>query len=430
MFNPTWFLDSNARVRYSAATLAYLAQGIPLGLLHIALPAWLVTQGVSAGGIAAFLSIITLPWAFKLLAGPLMDHWEFLPMGKHRPWVLGAHLGMGLSLIALMLLEDPVRQLVLLTAICMLINAFCAVQDVAIDGMEIDFVPVEEEGRLNGFMSFGKAMGAAVAAAATGSLLVVFGIGVTGVVSGVAALALLGVLTLIRERACERILPWGAGTASELDEPPLSWRRVLGEMYHLLWVRASLVIMAIMFIDGLVGGYGRALMTIAAVQLFGYTTPQWSDLNAVMNVVGAVLALGLGPLIDRHGARRMFFLTTLLLGVHAFLLAYTQQLWTHNVYVLVMMSAWIILQPVTMVCGLAIAMSIVTHSASATQFAIYMSIGNLGMAMGSAVYGMLAGYTNWTQNYAMKGLLVFLLLLVILQFRTHHHPETLLERTP
>jgi hypothetical protein len=52
------------------------------------------------------------------------------------------------------------------------------------------------------------------------------------------------------------------------------------------------------------------------------------------------------------------------------------------------------------------------------------------MAMGSAAYGMLAGYTNWTQNYAMKGLLVFLLLLVILQFRTHHHPETLLEQTP
>jgi MFS transporter, PAT family, beta-lactamase induction signal transducer AmpG len=332
--------------------------------------------------------------------------------------------------MALTLLADPVAQLALLTAICMLVNAFCAVQDVAIDGMEIDFVPVEEEGRLNGFMSFGKAMGAAVAAAATGSLLVVFGIGVTGVVSGIAALALLGVLALIRERAGERILPWGAGTASELDEPPLSWRKVLGEMYHLLWVRASLVMMAIMFIDGLVGGYGRALMTIAAVQLFGYTTPQWSDLNAVMNVVGAVLALGLGPLIDRHGARRMFFLTTLLLGLHAFLLAYTQQLWTHNLYVLGMMSAWIILQPVTMVCGLAIAMSIVTHSASATQFAIYMSIGNLGMAMGSAAYGMLAGYTNWTQNYAMKGLLVFLLLLVILQFRTHHHPETLLEQPP
>jgi PAT family beta-lactamase induction signal transducer AmpG len=430
MISPAWFLDSSARSRYGAATVAYLAQGIPFGLLHIALPAWLVTQGVSATGIAVFLSIITLPWAFKLLAGPLMDHWEFLPMGKHRPWVLGAHFGMAVSLLALMLLDDPINQLTLLTAICVLINAFCAVQDVAIDGMEIDFVPVEEEGRLNGFMSFGKAVGAAAAAAATGTLLVLFGIKTTGLVCGIAAFLLLGGLALVRERAGERILPWTAGRPSELDEPPLSWRKVLGEVYHLLWVRASLIVIAIMLLDGLVGGYGRALMTIAAVQLFGYTTPQWADLNAVMNVVGAVLALALGPLIDRYGARRMFFLTTLLVGVHAFLLAYTQQLWTNNVYVLGMMSAWIILQPVTMVCSLAIAMSIVTHSASATQFAVYMSMNNIGTAIGSAVYGVFAAYTNWSQNYAMKGLLVFLLLLVILQFRTHHHPETLLERSP
>jgi MFS transporter, PAT family, beta-lactamase induction signal transducer AmpG len=226
------------------------------------------------------------------------------------------------------------------------------------------------------------------------------------------------------------MLPWTAGRPSELDEPPLSWRKVLGEVYHLLWVRASLIVFAITLLDGLVGGYGRALMTVAAVQLFGYTTPQWSDLNAAMNVVGAVLALGLGPLIDRYGARRMFFLTTLLLGVHAFLLAYTQQLWTNNVYVFGMMSAWIILQPVTMVCSLAIAMSIVTHSASATQFAVYMSMNNIGTAIGSAVYGLFAAYTNWSQNYALKGLLVFLLLLAILQFRTHHHPESLLGPNP
>jgi len=430
MLRTAWFLDSNAHVRYATGALAYFAQGIPMGLLHIAIPAWLATQGVTAVGIAAFLSIITLPWAFKLLTGPLMDHWEFLPMGKHRPWVLGAQVGMVFSLLALMLLEDPAHQIALLTTICFFINAFTATQDVAVDGMEIDFVPVEEEGKLNAFMSFGKAIGAAVTAAATGTLLVVFGIKVTGLVCAVAAALVLAALMTIRERDGERFLPWGSGEASPLDEPPLSWRKVLSEMNHVLWVKASVIIMGIMFIDGLVGGYGRALMPIAAVQLFGFTTPQWSDLNALMNLVGALIALGFGPLIDRHGAKRMLFVTTLLLGLHAFLLAYTQQLWANNLYVLAMMSTWIILQPVTMVCGLAIAMSIVTHSASATQFAIYMSIGNLGAAIGSALYGAVAEYTNWSQNYALKGMLVFLLLLVILLFRTHEHPETLLEEQP
>jgi PAT family beta-lactamase induction signal transducer AmpG len=135
MHNPGWFLSTSPKVRYSTGALAYFAQGIPMGLLHIALPAWLAVEGVSAAEIAAFLGIIMLPWAFKLLVGPLMDHFEFLPMGKRRPWVIGMQLGMVLSLLALMVIEDPVAQIGLLTAISFMINAFTASQDVAVDGM-------------------------------------------------------------------------------------------------------------------------------------------------------------------------------------------------------------------------------------------------------------------------------------------------------
>ena len=42
-------------------------------------------------------------------------------------------------------------------------------------------------------------------------------------------------------------------------------------------------------------------------------------------------------------------------------------------------------------------------------------------------YGSVAEFTSWTQNYALKGLLVFLLLLAILMFKSHGHPEELLE---
>jgi PAT family beta-lactamase induction signal transducer AmpG len=80
-----------------------------------------------------------------------------------------------------------------------------------------------------------------------------------------------------------------------------------------------------------------------------------------------------------------------------------------------------------MVCVLALAMSICSHAASATQFAIYMSVSNLGAVAGSMLYGLLANYTSWSQNYALKGLLVFVLLISILMFRTHGHPEELLD---
>ncbi|HET6592527.1 MAG TPA: MFS transporter [Xanthomonadales bacterium] len=418
---------NSAKVRYATGALAYFAQGIPMGLLHIALPAWLASKGVSASEIATFLGIIMLPWAFKLLVGPLMDHFEFLPMGKRRPWVLGAQFGMVVSLLALGWVDDPVAQIGLLTGIGFVINAFTATQDVAVDGMSIDLVPLEEEGRLNAFMSFGKSIGWALTSAVTGTMLVVFGMQATAWVCGIGAAAIFLFLVIVRERQSERLLPWTRGEASPQNEPPPSFRQVFLDLNHVLWTRASIIIMAIMFIDGLVSGYGRALMPIAAIEVFGFTTPQWSDLNAVMGLAGAVVALGLGPLIDRFGAKAMMGLTIFLTGIHAFTLAGTQEMWTNDTYVLVMMSAWVLLLPVIMVCALALAMSICSAGESATQFAIYMSVSNLGATAGSFIYGAVADVTSWPQNYALKGLLVFMLLLVILLFRSHGHPEQLLE---
>jgi len=422
-----WFLSGSSRVRYATGALAYFAQGIPMGLLHIALPAWLATKGVPASGIAAFLGVIMLPWAFKLLVGPLMDHFEYLPMGKRRPWVLGAQFGMVVSLLALAWLDDPVAQIGLLTAIGFLINTFTATQDVAVDGMSIDLVPLEEEGRLNAFMSFGKAIGWAITSAVTGTMLMVYGIKLTALVCGAGAAAIFVYLILVRERHTERLLPWTPGDASPKNEPPPSFRQVFLDLNHILWSRASIIIMAIMFADGLVGGYGRAMMPVAAVEVFGFTTSQWSNLNAVMGLAGALVALGLGPLIDRFGAKAMMGLTILLTGIHAFTLAGTQEMWANHNYVLVMMSVWVLLLPVIMVCALALAMSICSHGESATQFAIYMSVSNLGATAGSFFYGLVAGVTTWPQNYALMGLLVFLLLLAILMFRSHGHPEEFLE---
>ncbi len=210
-------------------------------------------------------------------------------------------------------------------------------------------------------------------------------------------------------------------------KPPPSFRQVFSDINHVLWERASLVIMLIMFTSGLFSGYGRALMPIAAMQVFEYTTPQWSELNAVMGLAGAFLALVMGPIIDRRGAKSVMGVTILLTGIHAFTLAFTQEMWTNETYVLVMISLWILLLPIIMVCVLSLAMSICTSDESATQFAIYMSVCNVGATVGSLFYGSVSGLTSWSQNYAVMGFIVFLLLLSILMYHTRGHPEKLLE---
>ena len=416
-----WVLAESSGMRYAAGSSMYFAQGIPYGLMNIAVPAWLASQGVGAGQIASFLAIIILPWAFKLLSGPLMDRYQFLAMGRRRPWVLGAQLGMTLSFFGLILIENPAEQIGLLMFLGLFINVFAATQDVAVDGMAIDVTPVDEQGRLNGFMVFGKAAGWGITSAVAGVMLVKFGMGVTAIAAAaVQAIVLLGFMLTI-ERRGERRMPWSPGEAKSERRTDSSFAGLAKKLNAVLWTRVSLIVMAIMFVDGFIGGYGHALMPIAAINLFGFTTPEWSQLVAIMGLSGAAVALALGPMIDRFGAKRMLVLTISLVAVHAFLLAETQYLWENATYVKVMLAAWVLLGPVTMVCMIALAMTICAGTISATQFAIYMSLANLGSSAGSKTYGVIAEQTSYGEAYLLLGSITVAMIAIIYFHR--HRPE-------
>lgn len=415
-------LTASARLRYATGALMYFAQGIPAGLLSIAIPAWLASEGVEAGKIASYLSVIVLPWAFKLVTGPFMDRYQFPAMGQRRPWVLGAQLGLTLSLLALMLIDNPAEQIGLLMLVGVLINTFAATQDVAVDGMSIDLTPVKQQGKLNAFMSFGKAAGWSITAAVAGTLLVNFGLGATAIVASVGAAVIGLYFVFVLEREGERRLPWSKGAAQAERSTGGSFKAVFSGVNQVLWTRASIVVLLIMFFDGLVSGYGHALMPVAAVNVFGFTSEQWSQLVAIMGVVGAVVALAMGPMIDRFGTKKMMGLNLALVGVHAILLAQTQYLWQDSTYVKVMLAFWVMMMPVVMVCAIALGMTICKSAASATQFAIYMSSANVGYSFGSKLFGLIVEQSDYVEIYMLLGILAIVGVVVVLFHRHSHEP--------
>ena len=412
------YLSVSARARFGTGTLMYFAQGIPTGLLAVAMPAWLASQGADALEIASYLAVISLPWAFKLLSGPLMDRYQYPAMGRRRPWVLAAQLGLALSLLCLAVIEDPISQIGLLMACGVVVNIFAATQDVAVDGMAIELVPETEQGRLNAFMIFGKAMGWAASSAVSGIVLVSWGLAAAAVLAAICSGIIFFCFLLVREREGERLLPWSKGAASGSTVRNTSFSSLFTGIRDVLWSRLSLIVIAIVFSDGLVSGYGNALTPIAAIKLFGFTTEQWSQLAASMGLVGALASLGLGPLIDRFGAKRMLVFVIMLVAAHTFTLAATQHYWEDTTYVRVMMSIWVLLGPITMVCVIALAMAICSAQVSATQFAIYMSIANLGASLGSATYGLVAESTSFVQSFVLMGSMTLATLVVVLFYRS------------
>ena len=409
-------LSKSEGLRYATCASLYFAQGIPKGLLNIAMPAWLASQGMSASAIASYLAIIALPWVFKLTTGPLMDRFQFPAMGLRRPWALGAQLGMTISLCGLVVIEDPTLQMTALTALAALVQAFAATQDVAVDGMAINLVPESQHGRINAFMSFGKAIGWAGAAAVSGVMLTTVGLATTALLAAaVSALILIGFLFVL-EREGERRFPWSKGEYHGAATAPVSITSLVRSLNQVLWNRLSLIVFLILFFHGLVNGYGDALMPIAAVQLFGFSTEQWSNLVATMGLLGAFIALGIGPFIDKFGIKKMSVITTAVVFVHALILAQTESLWVDETYVLVMLSIWVLLDPVAMVCVIAIGMSICAKEVSATQFAVYMSAANLGLSLGSKLFGIVSERADYSDSYLLLALLIAFMLGILALF--------------
>jgi len=100
--NMTLILTESRALRFFSFTVFYLAQGLPFGLVLYALPAFLAERGWEIGAITSFVAVAQLPWSFKLLAGPMMDRFSLLAMGRRRPWVIFSQLALVLVGVAFM----------------------------------------------------------------------------------------------------------------------------------------------------------------------------------------------------------------------------------------------------------------------------------------------------------------------------------------
>ncbi len=204
-------LADSRYLRFFSFTVLYVAQGLSFGLVIYALPAFLAEPGVAPGVIGAFIGFALLPWSFKLLAGPLMDRFSYLAMGRRRPWVILAQLGLVLTGLAFAFFPDGLKNVAVLTVLCFVLNCFGAAQDVAVDGMAIDVLPVEEQGRAKGFMALGQVLSISGSTVISAFALQAYGLpGVSVMLVIGFGVILLWAIT-VREREGEKVLPWTPG---------------------------------------------------------------------------------------------------------------------------------------------------------------------------------------------------------------------------
>jgi len=350
----------------------YFAQGVPWGFFTVAILLRLATLGMGPAALGEVASIAWLPWVGKPLLGPLVDRVSFGRFGRRRPYILGAEVGMALTLLALAFV-DPMAELGRFGILLFAHNLCAAAQDVGTDALAIDMLPERERGRANGFMSAGKFLGVLVGG--QGLLFVARGAGWHAAYLVAIVLLLVPALLVVSLREPE--------TARE---PARFVRDVLGLFSHRLLLLAAVFAIVVDASDSLLFPLVYPLFT----QQLRFSEQQVATLQTVGSAVAAVAAIAGGALSDRLGRRRTILAGCL--GVAGFDLAFMlcRGLWGSFAFQLGFAATSAIASGVTYASLLALFMDLTHPRLVATHFQTSMALLGSRSVWGSRLGGRLA----------------------------------------
>lgn len=411
-------LSENTFLRYFNFVVLYFAQGVPEGMLFFGIPAWMAMNGKTPGEIAGFAVACGLPWSFKFIVAPLMDRYTYLPMGRKRPWVLMGQLGLIGSCIAMAYVPDPLNNLTLLMAAGFVVSFFGAFQDVATDGMAVDIIPINQQARANGFM-----WGSKIIAISTTLALGTWLLNKYDFTTSILMLAvMIGIIMLVplflRERQHEKILPWTSGAAStETKKMQLtSWTSIFKSLYSVVSLRNSLLLILILFIAQGAYNYIDTLLPIFTVKELNWTNGSYSQFYATAKIIGGIGGMLIGGiLIDRFGKKRMMNIYFFGMVLFTTALAFLKMYWGNTSFIYAFMMLYNIVYTFACIGIFAIAMQCCWKKVSASQFTLYMTIGNLGRIALAALIGPVTSNFNW-QIALMSFAAMIALAWLLLQF--------------
>ncbi|WP_019217542.1 AmpG family muropeptide MFS transporter [Legionella tunisiensis] len=120
------------------------SSGLPLALISSTLQAWFADTGMSVLA-TGMLSLVSLPYAYRIAWGPLLDRYSLSSLGKRRSWILTMQFALLIGFNG-MAWFSPNTSPELMAIIAFILACFSATQDVAIDAHRVEYLPVVEHG--------------------------------------------------------------------------------------------------------------------------------------------------------------------------------------------------------------------------------------------------------------------------------------------
>lgn len=417
-------LNENRNLRYFVFFYMYVMQGVPAGFALTAIVNYLSARGVTTTTVGTFIAIVGLPWILQFIWGPIIDRYQYSVIGHRKQWVVLAQFVAFLASLSLLLINDPVNQLYLMTAAFFIHSIFASIQDASVDAIAIDIIEENERGRINGFMRGGFLIGISIGAAILSTIIHTFGFFYAALGQSCFLLFFTIVTFFIKLDRHDSIFPsrrLGVFTKKVHHNPNLNvlFKKLFQAISRVDSLKSFLTIALIYF---LVSVFFRSY-SFHLIHILKWPDQELSVLQgSVGSIAVVVVALSGGILADRMGPKRLLFMV--MLFICSFLLAFSAmaQFWIFKSFTSSGLVLLNMADPLISVAAMPLLMSLCVKEIAGSQFTAYMAMVNLCDVVGSYV----SGWSITLITAPAIGLICGLILLTVILFIYAHNNRSIL----
>ena len=421
------YLNESKLSRYGTLCALYFFQGVPWAFIAVAFVTYLVgleTIDVSDEQIATLTLMGTLPWMFgKLILGPLIDRYQSSSMGRRRPWILGAQLGMIVTMAAFLAIDAPEENLQAIGLFFLVHNIFAALQDVSSDALAVDVLEEKEISFANGIMFVSKGFGFMFAALVLGGVLLDSGFQAALMVQLPVLAVFMLVPLFVLEKQGDRRFPGPRQDASVEEFESLSFGQIWGSLllaFKNKTARWALLLSSVVWIGGGMGA-SMGIIDIQFPFLFqrelGWSEEEYLALKGVVIFLMTMIGFFIGGLLgSKFGSHKIMTYAVGLGTVMTIVWSLLRSNWTNPDFMQFYWMLWTIVWGVVGANLIALLMSVTTSDLGGSQFSVYMTGINFGAILGTQVSPVVfdavgENYPNLFLVGAGFQLIVFLVLL-------------------
>ena len=130
--------------RFFVVFILGFSSGLPMALVGSTLQAWFANTGMSIMA-TGMLSLLGLPYVYRMIWAPVVDRYALLGLGKRRSWILVMQLLLffGFNCLAWC---SPLQNPMLMACIALALACCSATQDIVIDAHRTEYLPISLHG--------------------------------------------------------------------------------------------------------------------------------------------------------------------------------------------------------------------------------------------------------------------------------------------